>query len=113
MFILTLDKITWILFNRKNQRKSLQSLLKQGFQGISNKLPNKNSACLQNLQTKALLQDQTTYLSSVHRTDEMIKTKTAYTSYLSSVLPHVVRYGFKLTLFAGEARGAELRHASP
>lgn len=66
------------------------------------------------MQTKALLQDQTMYLSSVHHTDEVIKTKTtAYTSYLSSVLPHVVRYGFKLTLCPGEARGAELRHASP
>lgn len=70
LFILTLDKIAWILFNRKiNMNKSLQSLLRQGFHGISNKLPNSNSACLQNMQTKALLQDQTKNLPSVQHTD--------------------------------------------
>lgn len=45
--------------------KSLQPVLRQGFHETSNKLPDKNSACLQNMQTKALLQDQTKYLSSV------------------------------------------------
>lgn len=53
--------------------KSLQPVLRQGFHGISNKLPNKNSACLENMQTKAPLQDQTKYLSSLHRTEDKNK----------------------------------------
>jgi len=57
MFILTLDKITWILFNRKvNMNKSLQSLHRQGFHGISNKLPKKKSACFQKAQAKPCYQ---------------------------------------------------------
>lgn len=115
MFISTLDKIAWILFNRKiSMNKSLQSPLRQGFHGIGNKLPHKKFHLPSEHANKSPVTGpkQVPLFSSL---DWRIKTKkTVHTSsYLSSALPLEVRYGFKLTLFPGEAWGTELQHASP